>query len=463
MLKGILNAFKVPKKPPNFLILLTDDQRWDTLGCMDNPIIQTGNLDALARRGVLFTNAFVTTPICSSSRASILSGLHTRCHGVVDFDTPLPPDLLDMSYPVLLRESGYRNGFIGKWGLGGELPHDHFDSFEGFKGQGDYFPDGEQNGPHLTSILTDQGIRFIESHDTDQPFCLSISFKAPHGQSGDDRKFVHDHVFDDLYEADTFPEPRKASEEDYNALPSFFQHAAQRKAWKDVWSTPEIYQEMVRRYYRLITGVDVAVGRLLNALEQHGLADNTVVLFSSDHGFFLGERQLIGKWLMYEEAIRVPLIVFDPRQTHRQKSRVREQMVLNIDIAPTLLDLAGVPAPRFMTGRSMLPLLESGTASWREEAFFEHHHRKKGEIPASEAVRIDNVRTDRWKYIRYIDEDPVVEELYDLGADPEEVRNLAADPAFQDDVERLRSRWRRWSEALGEWRAGSEYTWRDPD
>lgn len=462
MLKGILDAFRTRKKRPNFLVLLTDDQRWDSMGCMGNPIIQTKNLDALARRGVLFTNAFTTTPICSSSRASILSGVHTRCHGVVDFDTPLPPDLLDMSYPLLLRQAGYRNGFIGKWGLGGDLPENRFDSFEGFKGQGIYFPEGEQNGPHLTSILADQGIRFIGSHDASQPFCLSISFKAPHGQSGDERKFVHDHAFDDLYEADTFPKPRNATDEHYDALPSFFQHAAQINAWKDAWATPEIYQAMVRRYYRLITGVDVAVGRLLSALQRHGFEDNTIILFSSDHGFFLGERKLIGKWLMYEEAIRVPLIVFDPRETHRQEVGVRDEMVLNIDIAPTLLDMAGLPMPGFMTGRSMLPLIRSEGKPWRQEAFFEHHHRRNGEIPASEAVRIDNVRTERWKYIRYIDEDPLVEELYDLRKDPEEVQNLATDSNYQEELRRLRFRWQRWSESLNEWQAGSERPWCDP-
>jgi len=463
MLDKLFSFLKGKNKKPNFLVLVTDDQRWDALGCMGNPVIQTKNLDSLASRGTLFTNAFVTTPICCSSRASIFSGLHMRCHGVYDFKTPLSEDLLEQSYPVLLRNAGYRNGFIGKWGLGGELPAESFDSFDGFTGQGDYFPDGDESGPHLTQIMADQGIKFLESHNDEQPFCLSISFKAPHGQKGDDRKFVHDHAFDDLYVNDMVPTAKKASNENFEALPDFFQNAAPRGTWEATLSTPEIYQTMVKRYYRLITGVDVAVGKLMNKLAECGLAENTVVVFSADHGFFLGERQLGGKWLMYEEAIRVPLIVFDPRTKPKKGGTVREEMVLNIDLAPTLLDMAGIPAPSFMTGRSMEPLLQSKTDTWREEAFFEHNYLRDAGIPASEAVRVDNVRSKGWKYIRYIDADPIIEEIYDLNTDPEEITNLAADPEYRNDLDRLRSRWESWSRSLEEWNIQPEYSWRDPE
>lgn len=449
-------------RPKNIILLVTDDQRYDALGCMGNEIIRTPHLDRLAGDGTLFPNAFTTTPICPSSRASIFTGVHTKCHGVVDFATPLSDVMIRHSYPSLLRDAGYWTGFVGKYGVGKDLPESAFDSFLGFPAQGDYFPHGEESGPHLTSILAGQAVEFLESRPSDRPFCLSVSFKAPHGQKGDARKFVHDHAYDGLYDDVTIPPPDKAEREWFDKLPAFFQNVGGRKGWELTLEDPEQYQQMVKRYFRLITGVDNALGRIRAALDAHGLADDTVILFTSDHGFFLGERQLTGKWLMYEESIRVPLIAYDPTVDPASRRRRANEMVLNVDIAPTIAGLAGVKAPGFVTGRDFAPLLVHDNADWRSEAFFEHHYSPKGAIPESEGVRLDHLQFGCWKYIRYTMVDPPIEELYNLESDASEHHDLAANPDFADVLDRCRERWSLWTERLAEWRADRSYRWSDP-
>lgn len=449
--------------PRNVILLVTDDQRYDALGCMGNTIIRTPHLDRLAAEGTLFPNAFTTTPICPSSRASLFTGVHTRCHGVVDFATPLSDVMVRNSYPARLREAGYWTGFVGKYGVGRDLPEDAFDVLEAFAAQGDYFPYGEENGPHLTSILAGHAVDFLRERPADRPFCLSVSFKAPHGQKGDERKFVHDHAYDALYEDVEIPPPDKADREWFDRLPAFFQNAGARRGWEATLADPAQYQQMVKRYFRLITGVDDALGRIRAALAEEGIADDTAILFTSDHGFFLGERQLTGKWLLYEESIRVPLIAFDPRLDQKRRRARSDAMALNVDIAPTILTLAGLAAPGFVTGRDLTPLLCDSDAEWRSEAFFEHHYDPKGVHPPSEGMRLDHLQVGRWKYIRYVHVEPVVEELYDLGADAREHRNLAADPAYASALEHCRARWRSWSDELGRWQPAADYLWRDPD
>jgi arylsulfatase A-like enzyme len=231
--------------------------------------------------------------------------------------------------------------------------------------------------------------------------------------------------------------PKTATEEAFRRLPEFVQKSEGRRRWERRFATPEMFQRVTKDYYRLITGLDREVGRIALALRERKLADDTVIVFTSDNGYFLGERGMADKWLPYEESIRVPLIAFDPRLPQPARGRKVDAPALNVDLAPTLLDLAGLPMPDGMQGRSLVPLLKEGKAppGWRTDFFYEHLTLPKIIPPA------EGVRTERWKYFRWVDADPVVEELYDLRADPLEEHNLAASPAHAKTLRELRDRW----------------------
>jgi len=432
-----LGSDRRPTDRPNIIVLLTDDQRADALGCMGNAVIRTPNIDRLAREGVLFTNAFVTTSICASSRASIFTGQWMRRHGIKDFRTHFTPQALAQTYPMLLRQAGYRIGFVGKYGVGvkQDLPIDKYDYWRGFAGQGRYeHKDENGNYKHLTRILGEQAIEFIRTCPKDQPFCLSVSFKAPHCQDGDPRQFIYDPAYESLYQDVTITPPETAAPKYFQALPKFLQQSEARRRWQLRFATPEMFQRSVKSYYRLITGVDVMVGQIRDELRRLHLENNTVIIYTSDNGFYLGEHGLAGKWFAHEESIRVPMILWDGRAGSQRSARLRRQMVLNVDLAPTILDLARVPIPESMQGRSLLPLVRDDRSPWRSEFFYEHLFRHPTiKIPPSEAVR-----TQRFKYIRYIDYD--YEQLYDLQNDPHETRNLAYERPYRQTLQQLRRR-----------------------
>lgn len=440
-------------KRPNLVFILTDDQRFDMLGCMGNPIIQTPNLDQLAQHGSLFTNNFCTTSICMSSRASILTGLHERSHAITDFKKPMPDEKFRWSYPALLRKNGYYTAFIGKWGLGGALPESEFDFFNGFPGQGKYehIVDGKER--HLTSMIGDDAVEFISNAPQEKPLCLAISTKAPHVLDGQPNPFRSDPAFDDLYKDVNIPIPETATPGHHKALPEFLQapHTEGVMRWKRRFSNNQLYQENVKDYYRLITGVDRMVGRVIESLERQGLADNTVIIFTSDNGFFLGEKGLAGKWIMYEESIRTPLLIFDPRKPKQQRIQA---MSLNIDIMPTLLDYAGVEAPPFVQGRNLRPIVDNPNAPWRNDWFYEHAYTHQNTIADTYGVRFND-----WKYTRYISDN--YEEVFDLKSDPNESVNLA----LKDNAPLLqkgRKRTQQWLDALADWRHDPGYHWHDP-
>lgn len=441
---------------PNLVCILTDDQRWDALRYMGNTVIETPNLDKLAAQGVTFENNFATTAICMSSRASILTGLHTATHGLDDFAKPLPDTLFAQSYPGLLRANGYFTGFVGKWGLGGDLPQDEFDVFDGFPGQGQYFLDKEEK-VHLTQSIGTRALDFLQSCPKDKPFCLSLSTKAPHVQDADPRQFLYDKAYESLYGGVEIPTPPSATADDFEAQPEFIRDSENRTRWDRRFATDEMYQDMVKGYYRLITGLDAMVGRVLNELERLGIADNTVVVFTSDHGFFLGEHGLAGKWLMYEESIRSPLIISGPGIASGLRGRRVDPMALNIDVAPTLLDFAGIDRPVSMQGRSLRPIVEGAAPAWRDEWFYDHLYGHNGRIAQSQGIR-----TDRWKYIRYVGETPFFEQLFDLEADPHEQRNLAGDAAHAERLETMRARWQIWRDALASYSVADGGAWQDP-
>ena len=256
------------EKKPNILFLLSDDHRWNAMGCMGNSIVKTPNLDRLASQGFTFTNHFCTTSICMTSRAGIFSGLYARAHTINRFDVPFTPEQFSKTYPALLKKAGYRTGFVGKWGLGGDRPESEFDYFNGFSGQGHYFPEGEGTGKHLTTVISDNAVEFMESCTGDQPFCLSVSFKSPHVQDEDPRQFLYDPQYEDLYKTDEIPVPETGTEEAFANLPKKLQTSEARRRWKMRFSTPEKYQESVKSYYRLITGMDRQVGRMRDVLKK---------------------------------------------------------------------------------------------------------------------------------------------------------------------------------------------------
>ena len=435
---------------PSFVFLLTDDLRSSALGCMGDPIVRTPNIDRLAAGGSLFRNCFVTTSICAVSRASILTGQWERRHGIDDFSKGLNGDPWANTYPAQLRRAGYRTGFIGKFGVGSPAEvaakETAYDYWRGLPGQaGEFFFDKDDpTHTHATARFGNQAIEFLEGCRPETPFCLSVSFNAPHARDRTPREYEPDPRDESLYADVVIPLPDLATEEAFRRLPKFVQESEARRRWSTRFDSPEKAQAVLRDYYRLISGLDREVGRIVDELARKGLAGNTVIFFTSDNGYALADRGLADKWFMYEESIRVPLIVFDPRLPIARRGRTLDSVALNVDLAPTMLDMAGVPVPKAMQGRSLAPLLaaDAAPADWRTEFFYEHHT-GANIIPPSEGVR-----TERWKYIRWLPPNPLVEELYDLANDPLEQRNLFSDPAHAQSLAELRAKWEQYRRDL---------------
>ncbi|MBX3415257.1 MAG: sulfatase [Pirellulales bacterium] len=421
------------RRPPNIVLLYTDDQRFDSIHALGNPVIETPALDRLVAEGTVFRNSFVTTAICCTSRASLFTGQYARRHGIHDFSTPLVPEALAETFPLQLRAAGYRTGFVGKWGVGNVMPEESYDYWRGFPGQGKFFDD-DRPGLHLTDRQGEQALEFLDGCTAEQPFCLQVSFKAPHTEDPAQRQMPPSARYESLYEDSEMPIVPTANEESFARLPKFLQDSEARIRWAKLFDTPEKYQASVRDYFRLITGVDDVVGQVRARLAERGLAENTVIIFTADNGYCLGEHGLSGKWFMYEESIRVPLVIFDPRHAANERVAERDEMALNIDIAPTILELAGVPVPASMQGASLAPLVEGRRdVAWRDRWFYEHLFEHKG-LPKSEGVR-----TERWKYVRFLLPDGRYEQLFDLRMDPREEQDLARDAKHAGRLEELRT------------------------
>lgn len=424
-------------QPPNIIFLLTDDQRWDALGVMGNSIIQTPNLDQLANNGTLFTRAYVTTAICCTSRASILSGQYASRHQINDFNTPFSDAALQATYPLILKNQGYSIGFIGKYGVGNpsyfpKVLYDYWacedklqPNYENFDKQGNFI--------HHTDLTNQQISDFLDTFGVgEKPFCLSVSFKAPHCEDNDPRQFIYQERMKDKYAGLEIPESETADSLYYYAFPEGFRNPKSenklleneaRKRWKLRFPNNEKYQETVRSYYRLISGVDEVVGNLMQQLKDLGIADNTIILFMGDNGFYLGEHGMAGKWYAHQESIRVPFIVYDPRTATKERGKKSDDIVLNIDVAPTILALVGIEVPNSMQGQNVFNFI-SGQAAARKSFYYEHKL-KIPTIPNSEALV-----SKEFKYIRYLNLPEPFEELYDLEKDPYEKNNLANNPEY---------------------------------
>ena len=429
---GSLNTFSQTKKP-NIIFILTDDHRWDALGFAGNQIIQTPEMDKLASDGIFFENAFVTTPICAASRASILTGMYERTHGYTFGQGNIKQAYIDQSYPILLKNSGYFTGFFGKFGVNYAGFDQLFDVGESYDRNGAFndrrgyfFKTIDQDTVHLTRYTGQKAIDFIRESPTEKPFMLSLSFSAPHAHDPAEKQYFWSPEYDTMYQDLVIPEPLMKEDSYFQAQPEYVRTGENRTRWYWRFDTPEKYQHSVKGYYRMISEVDAEIGKIRKALEEKGLAENTIIILMGDNGYFLGERQLAGKWLMYDNSLRVPLIVFDPRE--KGGKRV-DSFALNVDVPSTISNLAGVKSPKSWQGISLI----SPKLSQRKE-FLTEHLWQTPIIPPSEAIR-----TEHWKYFRYIN-DPKHEELYDLSVDPLEMNNLAENPAYQAVLKDLRQR-----------------------
>lgn len=496
---------------PNLVFILTDDQRYDTLGCTGNEIVKTPNIDRLAEQGTLFTQATVTSAICTPSRASYFTGMYERNHGInFNSGTSLSVEQWQNSYPMLLRDAGYHLGYIGKnhvpvGGAGYEsglieasfdywyamhkhlyfYPKEHekipgiddgmFDN-AGAENQIDIIQEGMDNFFEPNEKFYNGAMRFLRERPGDRPFCLSICLNLPH-DCGTER--MESRVTDpDLYRSGYYEvrdEIRSRLPETYVAkddlkqpkLPEDLFYTQYRQGtYNYVNTTDELTDRIIRRYQAL-TGIDQLVGKLLGTLKEKGLAENTVIIFASDHGLFRGEFGLGGKSMCYDSNLHIPLIVFDPRVD--QKGQRRDEAVQSIDVTTTLLDYAEARIPEHMSGKSLKPLVQGEIVPWREYAFSENLWSTRFGNP-----RCESVRSKDWKYIRYFKNDrmlydmnvdkrvqykvsgkqaelyqtwldasikgeqPVYEELFDLNADPDESVNLALDPIFGKKLKELR-------------------------
>lgn len=431
-------------RSPNLLILLTDDQRLDTLSVYNDTCpIQTPNIDRLANEGIRFDQGFVTTPICVVSRASILTGRYESNHRLHHFETLMPEDVFEQSYPVLLRDAGYFSGHLGKYGVGIRKDQEaRFDVFEAQEGQGPKFREYKGKRMHDSEWLTVKTDEFLDAVPEDRPFVLQVSYKEPHNSScpAPEDDAALDYIVFERKPNDT-PEARAA-------MPDASRPSLNDWDYANTFNKDGDINGYLRNYHEKIMGVERSVGKILEMLETRGMADNTVIIFLSDHGTHFGEKQLAGKWTPYDESLRIPFIIYDPRPA-AQKKIVRNEMVLNIDIAPTLLDLAGVKVPEVMDGRSLAPLLTSASSlmpsAWRTQFAYEHFT-SPSHVPAP-LPRTDGVRTETMKYVRWFDVDPVQEELFDLKNDPLEMNNLIGHPEQAEQLNELRAKYDAWREA----------------
>lgn len=421
-------------KPMNVIVIVGDDHRWDSLRVAGNDVIHTPHLDALAAGGVRFTQARVTTSICMTSRASILTGQLMSRHGIDRFGKPLSPAQFADSYHGRLRAAGYWTGFVGKYGVGAARPED-FDFLRGYEGRHWMERNGERL--HVTEWNRRDALEFLEQRPADQPFLLSVSFFAPHAEDAAPEQYLPQDWSAEPYRDAVVPPSKLATEAGLKSLPPFLADDANEGRVRYRWrfDTPERYQDYMLRYFRLITEVDAAIGDLLAKLREQGIAEQTLVVFIGDNGYFHADRGLADKWYPYEQALRVPLVIHDPRLPTERRGMTRDELALNIDVAPTVLAACGLPIPDPMQGADLAPLyLDANPPAWRDEFLYEHPTITRRErIPSSVGL----VRRDL-KYIRWPEWD--YEQLFDLRQDPDELTNLADDPERAALLGKMRQR-----------------------
>jgi N-acetylglucosamine-6-sulfatase len=432
--------------PRNIVFILADDHRYDALGFMGHPFLETPHLDSLAREGAHFKNAFVTTALCSPSRATILTGLYAHRHGVVDNNHPVRADLT--FFPQLLQKAGYTTGFFGKWHMGGEsaAPQRGFDKWISFRGQGEYLPartggakakgnqpnllniDGREvvrNG-YITDELTNYAVEWLDTVPRDKPFFLYLSHKAVHAD------FVPAARHAGRYAGKKLPVP--ASQKKHEHAPMWVQN--QRNSWHGMdypYHSELDVETYYQRYCETLLAIDDSVGRVLATLKARGQLDDTLIVYMGDNGFAFGEHGLIDKRTAYEWSMRVPLLARLPARL--KAGTTVTQLVANLDIAPSLLEFAGLPAPAGIDGRSFWPVAQNASAVGRTEFLYEYFWERN--FPQTPTIHA--LRRDRYKYV-HVHGLWDLDELYDLQADPGETKNLIFEPQHAGLIKEMNAR-----------------------
>ena len=438
VLVGLCAPLRAETNRPDVLFVLLDDLRWDALGYMNHPYVKTPNIDRLRARGAMMANAFVTTSICCPSRATFVTGTLANRHGVIDNESSDYNPEVTPPLTKYLQEAGYRTAMIGKWHMGNSgAPRPYFDFWLSFKGQGVYHDptfniDGKkvEHKGYTTDLLTDYAIDFIKQQPKDRPYFVMLSHKAVH------EPFMPAARHKDAFGADTKHTEPASFSEDFADKPAWQKRQALREVrWN--YRTREIEEEKLpatvppepwkdyNKYVdqlRCVAAVDEGIGKIIELLRERGTLDNTLIVFTSDNGYFHMEHRRWDKRLAYEESLRIPMLVVYPG--HIEAGSTVNQLVTNADFAPTILSYVGLPVPPQMQGASMKPLFEEKAPQWRNAIFYEYWKELVHSIPTMTALR-----TDRYKLITY-PEIKDLDELFDLEKDPHEMNNLALDPAY---------------------------------
>ena len=456
---------------PNILFIMSDDHAAHAMSCYGSRINETPHLDRIAAGGMRFDNCFCTNSICTPSRATILTGTYNHINGVTTLTTKM--DGRQLTFPKLLQKAGYRTAVIGKWHLGHGGIHDPtgFDYWNVLPGQGLYHnPEMIEMGNrktvngYATDIITDLSIDWLENGPKDKPFCLMCHHKAPHRHWEPDAKHAHMYDDADIPEPETFNDDyrnrasaaaaatmrvgRDFTEKDLKEDPPPGLSPQEFKAWA--------YQRYIKDYLRCVACIDDNVGRLLGYLDDTGLADNTIVIYTSDQGFFLGDHGWYDKRFMYEESLRMPFLIRYPQEIKR--GSVNDRMILNVDFAPTFLDYAGIPIPDEMQGCSFRSLLRGEVPEdWQTSMYYRYWMHCGGHNVYAHY----GVRTMRYKLIYYYaealgqpgavdDPKPPEWELFDLEKDPVEMNNVYADPAYAEVARELKRELQRLRKEVGD-------------
>lgn len=450
LLVCLITSSSFAQKKPNIIFLLSDDQTSIATGCYGNDQVVTPNMDQLAKEGVLFKNHYNTTAVCMASRATILTGMYEYKAGCNFEHGPLRKAKFAKSYPVLLRQQGYYTGFAGKFGMAvsddgngtnhnddASLPIADFDNWAGGYGQtsyktanNKYMAKYAKKYPHSTRAYAAWAEDFIiEAKKTGKPFSMSISFKAPH------MPFSPDQYFDYVYKGKEYKKPANYGAENATHLAPQAKTGRQYNDYGFWRNSEESYQKTIKNYNQLIHGVDYALGMIRKTLEEQGIADNTIIIFTSDNGYSCGAHNFGGKVLAYEEASKSPLIIYDPRTPIKERGITRDAVTANIDMAPTILNYAGIKPPANMDGEDLRVLIEEPNKFKRETVTLTNMW-GNDEIQAMAVVSKD------WKYILWNYEDDkmsTTEELFNIGKDRLEMTNKAKDPSEAKQLKKMRS------------------------